>query len=190
MNEETSSQTPQQLLKQTALMDAGKRLFIEFGYQKINAKQIAAAADVATGTFYRYFEDKAALLLAIWERDFHHHLPHVNPSMPVWQTIQATIQQELDDLAAFGLLNVVTSVSLYNEAIAEKLAAENAESRLVLERILKTAQATGQIRNDINLRLAAWAIMTIVHELVLQDEDQKTQVTDLENLISAMLSPR
>jgi len=45
------------------VVEAAKELFIEKGYYKTHALEIAARAGVATGTFYCYFNDKKEVLL-------------------------------------------------------------------------------------------------------------------------------
>ena len=54
--------------KKNRLIDAALKLFSEKGYSHVNAKQIAAEAGVATGTFYRCFRDKKAVFIAICHR--------------------------------------------------------------------------------------------------------------------------
>ncbi|MDV2687606.1 helix-turn-helix domain-containing protein, partial [Alkalihalophilus lindianensis] len=41
--------------KRNALLESGRILFVSKGYEHTTAKEIAAHAGVATGTFYRYF---------------------------------------------------------------------------------------------------------------------------------------
>ncbi|MBN2526296.1 MAG: TetR/AcrR family transcriptional regulator [Deltaproteobacteria bacterium] len=47
------------------ILAAGLELFAKDGYHHTSSKKIAAAAGVATGTFYNHFKDKKALLLAL-----------------------------------------------------------------------------------------------------------------------------
>lgn len=47
------------------VVEAAKALFIEKGYYKTHALEIAARAGVATGTFYSYFNDKKEVLLEL-----------------------------------------------------------------------------------------------------------------------------
>ena len=53
--------------KRNALIESGYALFHEKGYEQTTAKEIAAHAGVATGTFYRYFSDKRQLLMSLIE---------------------------------------------------------------------------------------------------------------------------
>jgi AcrR family transcriptional regulator len=47
------------------ILKAGLKRFTEDGYHHTSSKKIAAAAGVATGTFYNHFADKKALLLVL-----------------------------------------------------------------------------------------------------------------------------
>jgi TetR/AcrR family transcriptional regulator, repressor of fatR-cypB operon len=48
--------------KRRKILDAALRVFAERGYDGTNVPEIAKAAGVGTGTVYRYFEDKEALV--------------------------------------------------------------------------------------------------------------------------------
>lgn len=50
-----------------ALSEAGLRLFVERGLDGVTIDDIIESAGVAKGTFYRYFEDKPALVDALLE---------------------------------------------------------------------------------------------------------------------------
>ena len=51
--------------REKVLSDAALRLFVERGLDGVTIDEITQAAGVAKGTFYRYFEDKAALVDAL-----------------------------------------------------------------------------------------------------------------------------
>jgi AcrR family transcriptional regulator len=51
-----------------ALVDAARREFEEAGYDETNTNKIAARAGFAPQTFYRHFENKAAIFIAVYER--------------------------------------------------------------------------------------------------------------------------
>ncbi|ADD68460.1 transcriptional regulator, TetR family [Denitrovibrio acetiphilus DSM 12809] len=54
--------------KKKKILDAALEMFGNEGYYKTTAKEIASRAGVATGTFYRYFKDKKAVLMAVCHR--------------------------------------------------------------------------------------------------------------------------
>jgi len=61
----SKTRIPQQkrsIEKKNKIMDAAMALFSEKGIHNTNSKEIAAKAEVATGTFYSYFPDKKKLL--------------------------------------------------------------------------------------------------------------------------------
>ncbi len=60
-NRERTEQTRQ------ALIDAGRRLFVDKGYAETATPEIAAAAGVTRGALYHHFEDKKALFRAVVE---------------------------------------------------------------------------------------------------------------------------
>lgn len=51
--------------KQRRILDAATRLFAEHGYSAVTTQQIADAADVGTGTLFRYAGSKAELLMQV-----------------------------------------------------------------------------------------------------------------------------
>jgi AcrR family transcriptional regulator len=50
------------------ILNAALELFREHGFEQTTMRQIAAAADVAVGAAYYYFESKDALVMAFYER--------------------------------------------------------------------------------------------------------------------------
>jgi len=60
------------LQKRHALIAAANHEFSTVGFEVATAKSIAAAAGVATGTFYQYFENKNDILCVIATQRFEH----------------------------------------------------------------------------------------------------------------------
>ncbi|EJZ18191.1 TetR/AcrR family transcriptional regulator [Rhizobium sp. Pop5] len=60
-NRERTEQTRQ------ALIDAGRRIFVDKGYAETATPEIVAAAGVTRGALYHHFEDKKALFQAVIE---------------------------------------------------------------------------------------------------------------------------
>lgn len=52
-----------------ALIDNGRNLFTQFGFQKTSIREITKKTGIAPGTFYRFFESKEALYFEILEQE-------------------------------------------------------------------------------------------------------------------------
>jgi AcrR family transcriptional regulator len=55
--------------KRNQILDGAKRCFLDVGFDAASMNDITAAAGVSKGTLYVYFEDKAAILSSIIERE-------------------------------------------------------------------------------------------------------------------------
>src|SRR3954471_9064848 len=49
------------------LLEAARKVFAEKGYGEATARDIVRETDLATGTFYNYFEDKQDVFMALLE---------------------------------------------------------------------------------------------------------------------------
>lgn len=52
-----------------ALVETGRRLFVRSGIRKTNVDELARAAGIAKGTFYRFFQSKEDLFFAILDEE-------------------------------------------------------------------------------------------------------------------------
>ncbi|HZY48231.1 MAG TPA: TetR/AcrR family transcriptional regulator [Devosia sp.] len=55
--------------KRNQILDGAKRCFLEVGFDAASMNDLTAAAGVSKGTLYVYFEDKAAILMSLIERE-------------------------------------------------------------------------------------------------------------------------
>ena len=58
--------TPVQRERRRRIIDAAMELAAEGGYDAVQMREVAARAEVALGTLYRYFASKERLLVARW----------------------------------------------------------------------------------------------------------------------------
>jgi len=97
--------------KRERLLKEGLRLFTELGYDRTSIEQIAAASEIARGTFYLYYPDKHALFAELMQEWF-------TPMMEVFGRVQeeiaeaetgaralAVYQRMGNDLALIGIAN-------------------------------------------------------------------------------------
>ena len=66
------------LLKRSLLLDAAVEQFSTIGFEAATAKSIAASAQVATGTFYQYLENKNDILRVLASNRFEDLHAHIN----------------------------------------------------------------------------------------------------------------
>ena len=55
--------------KRNQILDGAKRCFMDMGFDAASMNELTAAAGVSKGTLYVYFEDKAAILMSLIERE-------------------------------------------------------------------------------------------------------------------------
>lgn len=65
----------------TRILDAALEIFRERGFERATMREIAAAADVAAGAAYYYFESKDAIVMAFYERSQAEMLPLIEQKM-------------------------------------------------------------------------------------------------------------
>lgn len=88
------------LLKRAALIDAAIQEFSSVGFEVATAKSIAAKAEVATGTFYQYFDNKNEILRVIAAQRIDELQNRLNwealQKIDELQTIEQTFKQNLE----------------------------------------------------------------------------------------------
>ena len=153
--------------KRVALMNSGRELFIQNGYENTTAKLIATNAGVATGTFYRYFSDKRQLLLSLLDDK----LDHLIPSELDW------INKDSEELLADHLsLHYENLKDIPLKRILSELAKQDSELSLVISEARKKihkritieiqrVKEQGLTWDDIDANTVAWSILTIFENI-------------------------
>jgi TetR/AcrR family transcriptional regulator, mexJK operon transcriptional repressor len=101
---------PKDLTKRAAILDAGKRLFLEAGFERTSMDAIASAAGVSKITVYSHFQDKDTLFRAVCKGVCEQQMPH---EMFVLDRA-APLRQQLMQIgrAFFGLVMSPESIAL------------------------------------------------------------------------------
>jgi AcrR family transcriptional regulator len=154
-------------LKRKALLDSGRVLFLSKGYEQTTAKEIAIHAGVATGTFYRYFEDKRQLLMALLED----HIDLLTPPEPAWFNMDPenrlahlleTHYKQLNELGLYRVLpELLPKDSEFLDVLTE--AKKKIHDRIVTR--LKQAKEKGLTWRDLDLDTVTWTIMMLMNNL-------------------------
>jgi len=136
------------------LLEEALQLFREHGYDATTVEQIAAAADVAKGTFFNYFETKEAILQAIAEQRLRQLeqallLEGGAPASPVAR-IKLGLTLVAKDFIDNQLLVqelLTTALHLHRPPLRPP---SNSNVRDLLADLVAEAQAAGEIRADVN----------------------------------------
>ncbi|HEY2420669.1 MAG TPA: TetR/AcrR family transcriptional regulator [Neobacillus sp.] len=179
--------------KRDALLESGQFLFVSKGYEQTTAKEIAAHAGVATGTFYRYFLDKRQLLMSLLEDK----IEKLMPPGPTWltgdpETLLTLHLQAYDKrLKDMGLQKVLPELLPKDNELTEVF---NAARRKIHSRIftsLKQASEEGLTWEDLDLESVTWSIMILVENAPEKVRQSGKQVDyhEISKVICRMVFP-
>jgi TetR/AcrR family transcriptional regulator, mexJK operon transcriptional repressor len=150
--------------KRKALLDSGKHLFTEKGYDQTTAKDIAAHAGVAIGTFYRYFSDKRQLLLSLLEEQ----LELLMPPEPSWINgnpeilLASLLEGHYKKLEVIGLHRVLPELLPKDPELTEVLKEARRKLHHRIYTSLEQVKEKGLSWKDLDLDTVAWAVLMIV----------------------------
>jgi len=145
------------------LLHAARRLFLERGYAKVTARQIAAAAQTTPAMIHYYFTDKDGLFRAMLDEAIQPLLQLIeNAAVPV--EIEQLMQLQLQIYAA----NPWIATLIVNEVFADAGRLRTLVVRQVAPRIMERliaaltrARDTGKLRADLEPRLAALSLLSL-----------------------------
>ncbi|MFS0635334.1 TetR/AcrR family transcriptional regulator [Mesobacillus foraminis] len=177
--------------KKDALLQSGRYLFITKGYENTTAKEIAAHAGVATGTFYRYFSDKRQLFMYLVKDK----LANLLPPEPEWeagdpeQLLFSLLENYQQRLYEVKLDKVVVELLPKDPDLAETLkeAKRNMHNRICNG--LKRAQEKGHVWKDLDPSAIAWSVLVLLENAAKDDSGQSIDFRQLARLIGRMVFP-
>jgi TetR/AcrR family transcriptional regulator, mexJK operon transcriptional repressor len=150
-------------IKRDLLLKSGHELFISKGFEHTTAKEIAAHAGVATGTFYRYFSDKRQLLMSLLEDQ----IEMLMPPEPKWgvsnpESMLASLLELHDErLKKMGMQRLLPELLAKDKEFAEVLAAAKQKIFTRILSGLKRAYDNDLTWNDLDLNTVTWSVMTL-----------------------------
>lgn len=195
------TQTGKELIRQN-LLRKGREYFIKYGLKKTSVDELAQAAGIAKGSFYKFYDSKEALFLAI------HEETEEKLQMEMAQKLESA-KEPLDKLRAFfkgsflileedPLLQVVFSGGEFENLTGFLASAQYQEHYrqdiLFLEELIKKWQDEGIVR-QLDAKAASNMIAT-VYFVVLQKEalgeEMYKKVTDMlaESLANYLCGPK
>lgn len=173
--------------KRQALLKSGEELFSSRGYDQVTAKDICTHAGISVGSFYRYFLDKKQLLLTLFEQKAQIFLPDVMvmSELHPYQVTKSLLETYLSK-TEFGLLNAIQSLVLQDTDMRitvdeiKKLAEEKLANRL------EDLKNNGLTWPDLDVKIAAWAVLSIVFSTYNRIELRKSG-EDIERITKVIV---
>lgn len=158
--------------KKEAVLEAGKRLFLEQGILQTSMEQIAEAVPVSKMTIYNYYQSKEGLLDHVVDR-------MIEELMTIYRDVIEQAKDPLEALTAFyrdrekfsvhASRKFVTDLAKFPEQM-EKLVQFNQKYIVPdFEMMIFKGQQLGQIRKDISPQVLV-AFMTFIKEFTARTE--------------------
>lgn len=156
--------------KRQQILRAAVRVFARDGYHTSRVGDVAAEAGVAHGLVYHYFASKSALLEAVFTETWEGLLEAIgrveesgSPAREQLRQVAAIVLRTWrhdPDLIRVLVREVARSpqVQVQADAIGEVLAP--------IQRIVERGQASGELRGDLDPRLASWIVWGALEELL------------------------
>ncbi|WP_137723026.1 TetR/AcrR family transcriptional regulator [Prescottella subtropica] len=148
------------------LLDAGRRLFTEQGYDTTTIDDIAAAAYVSRGTFFNYFDGKDAVLAALHQVHMT-KLPGIVDDLlarplTTAQRITSLFDDVVDAAVTLEKYFRATTRELDRDLATPALSAARTERFIVqFQRILEAGLPAGEVRQDYPLRFLAQMVTAV-----------------------------
>lgn len=166
-----------QIDKRKLLFDAARELFLEQGFKKTNVAAITKRADVAVGTFYKYFESKEQIFVEVYQaeneaakRKIVSQIDRNQPPKEMMKQFLKAVIQMSDDNVILAEWYQNTEISqLIMEYIQELDFWKNSYVYSFLIENIKRWRESGEFRQDIDLD----TILALFNAVVVVDNHKE-----------------
>ncbi|MBV8759618.1 MAG: TetR family transcriptional regulator [Deltaproteobacteria bacterium] len=176
------------------IIESAKAVFAEAGYHGASIHAIIERAQIARGTFYLYFESKAAVFDSILDeamRELRGRIKRIDvetpnavpPQQQLREQVIATLDYIVRDRALATLL--LSAGHTPDAEAAERLDQFFGEVRALLERAMESGMEIGLLRK-VDPQLAAAAMLGMFRGVVEQLTSQ-THLPPIENVVAEVL---
>ncbi|MEX2210142.1 MAG: TetR/AcrR family transcriptional regulator [Gaiellaceae bacterium] len=156
--------------RRTAIRTAAVRVFARKGFHAARVGDIAAEAGVAHGLLYHYYESKEALLESVFRDTWSAMLDRMReveespePAREQLRMVAAVVLRTWRRDA--DLVRVLVREVTRTPAI-QRQAQEVGHAFEAIERIIRSGQERGQLRDDLDARLAAFVFYGALEEIL------------------------
>ncbi|GAB2571777.1 TetR/AcrR family transcriptional regulator [Gracilibacillus alcaliphilus] len=166
-----------QLDKRQRIFESAHHLFWEQGFKKTNVAAITERAEVAVGTFYKYFSSKEQIFSEVYQTENEKAKRRIVAQIDMDQSPKEVIKQFLTFMIQTSEENPILSVWYQNtevtqiimEHIQEPDVWQNSYVYSFLIENIKRWREAGQFRNDIELD----TIIALFNALVVVDNHRE-----------------
>ncbi|MBY9061451.1 TetR/AcrR family transcriptional regulator [Sphingomonas yunnanensis] len=174
--------------RRDALIAAARLCFARAGYL-VPLEDIADAAGVGRGTFYRNFKDRMALALAVFEQEIERMHARLDPALPLDEALAQIVLDGAETAALFARL----ALDMPRDG-ADRAAFDGLRQRLerLFEPIAARAHRDGTLALELGARDLVLA-MRMLSGLLLKHNsaaERRQQIDDALRLLLAGLRPR
>jgi len=159
--------------RRRAILEAAVQTFAEHGFFASRTRDIAAAAGVAEGTLYLYFESKDDLLLTAFRERVKEFIDTARSllvtSLPFPERLTRFIAIQFEgieqnpDLATVLLLETRYSSKFYGEPVRDVLR----QYAAAIDELLESGTEQGRVRGDLEVPLARRMLIGAIEEIEL-----------------------
>jgi AcrR family transcriptional regulator len=174
------------------ILEVARDVFARRGYHTAKIEDIVAAAGIARGTFYLYFEDKRGIFEEIVDRTIARlgmSIIRVDPN-DAGRSVADQVKEQIRRVVRVLLEDRATTKILLSDALGvdpafdRKLLSFYDEMSSLLEESLRDGQTLGVVRTG-DVRMMAWLTMGALKEVMFQivnrgaeyDEDKLIEAT-------------
>jgi TetR/AcrR family transcriptional regulator, fatty acid metabolism regulator protein len=183
--------------KRRVLLEAAVRVFAKKGYHACRVADIAREAGVAYGLVYHYFSSKEEVLETIFRDTWTEMLARVNEV----ERTEAAAPEKLRMIAAVVLRTWRRDPELVRVLVREITRSPQLQNEVdeiahafdALERVIEQGQASGELRADIDSRLAALVFYGGLEEILTgwvlgQIPDGDEEIAAAERTVTELLT--
>ncbi|MFN3414068.1 MAG: TetR/AcrR family transcriptional regulator [Thermoanaerobaculum sp.] len=158
--------------KRKAILEAAVRVFAEKGYFGARMRDVAAAAQVADGTLYLYFDSKEDLLTAVLEEHAQAFVERARRDCGQLSDprhmLRAVLERHFASLEANRALATVFQIELrHSRKFLRRIAKGQVSQYLqLLQELVASGVSQGVFRRELDPKVAARVIFGAVDELV------------------------
>jgi len=151
------------------IKQAAKRLFEQKGYEETTTREIAEAAEIGTGTLFLYVRDKAELLLLVYGNALEELSTNVFSTLPQDMMLLDALIHVFSSFFRFYEQHPANARHFLKELLFHSGESKGYQSfvplneKLVerLAQLVRHAQERGEVREDVEPRLAATSFFAL-----------------------------